>query len=336
MQSQDPEDRYASFRLLLRAASPSVRVHAYNLLTTSFGTIAAIPVDVLQCLLGSFRYLHDDNDAHERGEVIGITRRLLRRLESSRAHLLKKQQRLTQDEDALRQYYDDFLRQLRNFLLLEMDPGVSYQRHILALHTLQLLLQIAPNPSLYSQSLGCSLSNLILDSFDDVRSLAATLLKDLTELTFGGATPPFVLGLLRKVEGLSAKSCRHDHADAAGQLWAMVISQEGLAGEAQVALFDRLQERTTTSNDLTPCSSFALHATLLGLAYGLGAGVNTMEDMWVTLIKVCKEVWAMLRPQLCVDSPETATDETGENGGPKDLLSYSWRALRDSRYVQTI
>ena len=157
-------------------------------------------MEVLQCLLGSFRYLHDDNDAHERGEVISITRRLLRRLENSRAHLWKKQPRLTEDEDTLRQY-DDFLRQLGNLLLLEMDPGVSYQRHILALHTLQLLLQVAPDPSLDSQSLAYSLSNLILDPFDDVRSLAATLLKDLTKLTFDGVTPPFVFELLRDVEG---------------------------------------------------------------------------------------------------------------------------------------
>lgn len=308
-------------------------MHAYNSLTANFGTIAAIPVGVLRCLLGSLRYLHKDNDAHERGEVISITRRLLRRLKSSRVHLQKKQPRSIQDEDTLC-HYDDFLRQLGNFLLLEMDPGVSYQRHVLALHTLQLLLQVARDPWLDSHSLAHSLSNLILDTFDDVRSLAAILLKDLIELTFDGVTPSFVMELSWRVQRLSARTCRHDHADAAGRLRAIVISQEGIAAEAQASLFDRLHECTTTTVNLTPASGFALHATLLGLAYGLDAERNAMEDIWPSLVEICEKIWIMVQPQLCVDSPEKAADDTEEDGGPKDLLAYSWRALRDSRYVQ--
>jgi len=37
---------------------------------------------------------------------------------------------------------------------------------------------------------------------------------------------------------------------------------------------------------------------------------------------------------LCIDSPEGHTDEPTEDlsVGPKDVLSYSWRALRESRY----
>ena len=308
-------------------------MHAYNLLAASFGTIAAIPVEVLQCLLGSLRYLHDDNDAHERGEVISITRRLLRRLESSRVHLRKKQLRSTQEADTL-WYYDDFLRQLSNFLVLEMDPGVSYQRHVLALHTLQLLLQVAGDLSLDSHSLVRSLSNLILDTFDDVRSLAAILLKDLNELSLHGVSQPFMVELSRSVQSLSARTCRHDHADAAGRLGAIVISQETNMAEALASLVDRMHDCITTNTILSPASGFALHASLLGLAYSLDANRNAMEDIWPSIVEICRKIWTMVQPQLCVDSPETAADDTEEEGGPKDLLAYSWRALRDSRYVQ--
>ena len=285
--------------------------------------------------MGSLRYLHDDNDAHERGEVISITRRLLRRLESSRVHLQKKQPRSAQDENTLWQY-DDFLRQLSSFLLLEMHPGVSHQRHVLALHTLQLLLQVERDLCLDPHSLVRSLSNLVLDTFDDVRSLAAILLKDLIELSFDGVSPPFVVELSRSVQRLSARTCRHDHADAAGRLGAIVLSQEGITAEAQASLVDRMRDCITTNTILTPASGFALHATLLGLAYSLDADRNATEDIWPSIVEICRKIWTMVQPQLSVDSPETAADDTEEDGGPKDLLAYSWRALRDSRYVQPL
>lgn len=50
---------------------------------------------------------------------------------------------------------------------------------------------------------------------------------------------------------------------------------------------------------------------------------------------MCTRIWHEVKPVLCVDSPEGHTDEPAEDlgVGPKDILSYSWRALRESRYV---
>lgn len=52
-------------------------------------------------------------------------------------------------------------------------------------------------------------------------------------------------------------------------------------------------------------------------------------------VLVCERIWEEVKPVLCVDSPEGHTDEPVEdlNVGPKDILSYSWRALRESRYA---
>lgn len=51
-------------------------------------------------------------------------------------------------------------------------------------------------------------------------------------------------------------------------------------------------------------------------------------------MNICDKVWQAVKPVLCVDSPEGHTDEPADDlmVGPKDILSYSWRSLRESRY----
>ena len=48
---------------------------------------------------------------------------------------------------------------------------------------------------------------------------------------------------------------------------------------------------------------------------------------------VCDKIWQEAKHLLCIDSPEGHSDEPVEdlNVGPKDVLSYSWRSLRESR-----
>jgi hypothetical protein len=48
---------------------------------------------------------------------------------------------------------------------------------------------------------------------------------------------------------------------------------------------------------------------------------------------ICDKIWQQAKPVLCIDSPEGHSDEPVEelNVGPKDVLSYSWRSLRESR-----
>jgi hypothetical protein len=53
------------------------------------------------------------------------------------------------------------------------------------------------------------------------------------------------------------------------------------------------------------------------------------------ILNVCQNIWLEVKSVLCVDSPEGHTDEAMDDldVGPKDILSYSWRALRESRYI---
>ena len=51
---------------------------------------------------------------------------------------------------------------------------------------------------------------------------------------------------------------------------------------------------------------------------------------------IFSEIWQIVRRVLCADSPEGQSffeEEVGMEIGIKDTLSYSWRALKESRHV---
>lgn len=56
------------------------------------------------------------------------------------------------------------------------------------------------------------------------------------------------------------------------------------------------------------------------------------------IVKCCQDAWDIVRHVLCDDSPEGHLPEELEDIeglDTKDLLSYSFRAIHESRYVQT-
>lgn len=59
-------------------------------------------------------------------------------------------------------------------------------------------------------------------------------------------------------------------------------------------------------------------------------------DMHTNLALALHRVWVCVRDVLCNDAPEGyVPDEAAEdeNITTKDILSYSWRALKESRYI---
>lgn len=51
------------------------------------------------------------------------------------------------------------------------------------------------------------------------------------------------------------------------------------------------------------------------------------------MVAICNAIWSAVGIVLCVDSPEREHENDGDElMGPKDILSCSWRALRESRY----
>jgi Putative death-receptor fusion protein (DUF2428) len=54
------------------------------------------------------------------------------------------------------------------------------------------------------------------------------------------------------------------------------------------------------------------------------------------IVAACELIWLQGKPVLCVDSPEGHSEESIDDlaVAPKDFFSYSWRALRESRYEE--
>lgn len=348
----DEEDYYYWFRFVLKVADPEVRILTYGLLVSSPATNAIVPAGALDCISSSLKYLHDDADAHERGEILSITKRLLRRIQTS-ALALRRSTSSNQSgnvHDTILIHYKSFTGTLCTFLKQELGPGISYQRHILSLLCLQHFLDLTTEPDALMNDLELvvALTGLVLDPFEDVRSVTANLLHLLAAKGQERVRQVISQGLVNKVALLAVTSVRGDHADALGRLWALYYSFFDSAVSSQAVgdpvgnsalphLLTQLEEYTSEIVNLRPGSTFPIHGFLLAISYGLREpktqrAVRSFVDSMM-VHQVCLQVWTHVRIHLCVDSPETSTEPEDEDSseGPKDLLAYSWRALRDSR-----
>lgn len=151
--------------------------------------------------------------------------------------------------------------------------------------------------------------------------------------------------LVENTNALAALTNRADHADGLGRL---LWLQSFFAPRRSVVLYELLGrlERTLVlfnCKDPLPTKDFSLHGYLTGLKYiikdigfhSTSDSTMILKDTNVTvppLLNMCKGVWDIVRNDLCVDSPEMShnADVIGPFEGPKDSLSYFWRALRDS------
>ena len=151
--------------------------------------------------------------------------------------------------------------------------------------------------------------------------------------------------LLEAANRLAARTNRADHADGVGRLLGI---QYRLATSPSLLLsgvLERIEKVLCISGGKAslPTEDFSLHGYLLGLKYiikGSPAFESLTSSVILTetnvtvnrLFNLCDSVWRAVRNDLCVDSPEFShdADATGPYDGPKDFLSYSWRALRDS------
>lgn len=69
------------------------------------------------------------------------------------------------------------------------------------------------------------------------------------------------------------------------------------------------------------------------------AGLGFWEQLHQRLFRNCEDVWEVVRGVLCIDSPEGRGSEEDEMDGldigTKEKLSFSWRALKESRLVSS-
>ena len=188
-----------------------VRSLAFSVLISSSSSTKPLSAGVLDILRSRLGALHADTDAKFRNEILSQTRHMIERIRGATAHLVKELQNISfstgpdqlvskletqgsaTEINKLLETHKDFVKWYLEFLLGELIPTSSYQRHITALRALALLLksglsqrhislQSAGTVWVYSINIftsGCMrlLLDLLMDPFEDVRVNALALLR---------------------------------------------------------------------------------------------------------------------------------------------------------------
>lgn len=196
-------------------AMDTVRSLAFSVLVSSSSTIRPFNAEALNFLRSGMAFLYADTDSRFRNDVLSNTKHLIERLRGATAYLLRElqdalfknkqmtkngsqQSERVKDLQIALKSHEDFLQWFLEFLLGELIPTASYQRHITALKAIMLLLKsgiLWQDPSqvmilLAESSTSWPLSikfftsgavrlllDLVLDPFEDVRINAASVLK---------------------------------------------------------------------------------------------------------------------------------------------------------------
>ncbi|KAK2802062.1 hypothetical protein FQN51_004972 [Onygenales sp. PD_10] len=379
---------------------PAIRLSALALLITAPSTTKPFSSTSLQVLIENFPYMHTDSDPQYRGEVYSLIRKLIIRLRGgiSVCRRVENTARSTGDNTSPRPSSNAtpgcsaenqvmFLRWYVDFLELEIQQGLSYQRHIMALKALVLLLQSGLDGRIDSAHLSrlgqdqtswdCSveicrptlfrlLGDLLMNAFDDVRSTALMILdmfpRDCIRIMSDDvkATSPLsqLVIALERAEVVASRTSRADHADAVARLYHLLfnLADSGESRSQGVEWFEHKQGIVTQllekleSNLRSLGGAFQaalretpLHGYISALRYIVATpkfhalfpsradGTPFWRLFHDRLILLCENIWLGVRDILCIDSPEGQDEEsTDDLKGPKDLLSCSWRALRES------
>ncbi|KAL2863435.1 THADA/TRM732 family protein [Aspergillus lucknowensis] len=206
------------------------------------------------------------------------------------------------------------------------------------------------------------LVDLLLDPFDEVRGTALHLLslfpKPVLFASAGHhAGKPDLIIALEKAGRLASNTSRADHADTVARLYHVIFSAAEFGGiranwwttklGVVETILKMLEGKLSSSEGLFNSSlrDAPLHGYLSALRYIVSSPnfhslvtceSSTSYGNWKSIHKrisvICDRVWEAVKPQLCIDSPEghAAEDIEDLEVGPKDILSYSWRALRES------
>jgi hypothetical protein len=192
----------------------TVRSLAFSVLVASPSPLRPFTATALNILQSKMEIFYADTDAKFRTDTLSNTRKLIERLRGTTAYLNRELGNLSskcasessrsEERDLhdqiqnLIQRHEEFLKWYLEFLLNELIPTVSYQRHITALKAIRLLLQsgildeLSPTRSSTGPKHPTSwpyrvnfftpramrlLQDLLMDPFEDVRDSAAAVLK---------------------------------------------------------------------------------------------------------------------------------------------------------------
>lgn len=212
------------------------------------------------------------------------------------------------------------------------------------------------------------LVDLLLDPFEEVRHTALSIINTFPrDILFSASSNTVnqqsaagmrLTDALSRAENMASRTSRADHADTVARLYHVLFcaalpptSSEEASGwwTTKYSVVDKiitnLEQRLSSPKGLFNSSlrEVPLHGYISGLRYIILMpefhALVSSEDNSVAwrsihgrIVNICDRVWQEVKPVLCIDSPEGHTDEPIEDlsVGPKDILSYSWRALRET------
>lgn len=433
--------------------SSFIRIAALGIVidSASFSTVSSspVPIETLQLLQQVLPHFHTETNAKVRNEylvlvkslfshvrrglVLGFREKLSHEVYANENIIinLDKSQVSTihgQESQVLLEKNVTFLKWFDEFLIDELHPSASYQRHITALKAMSSIdsalrfkngainiLSINKTGSeSHNTARDCSLSfqlirlllDLIMDPFDDVRSAAASLLRNLLsnvnstnsffnlnisvqakenkdENAFSASSPishnigDIFVSTVDRAKNLMSRTGRADHADGFGRLCCLNFEFYDIINTS-VDIDDRISVMknlwSSISEDIQNLQnnfSFAvgnspLHGNLIALRYValefaaaliitdcedrevvssqvfkeiflMKKSIFHKEQLTFRILENCSRIWEVVKQYLCVDSPEGFEMDHGEDEdsgmGPKDTLSFAWRALKESRCV---
>ncbi|WPH02770.1 Hypothetical protein R9X50_00563800 [Acrodontium crateriforme] len=355
---------------LLARGSRSARLSGLSLIACSHSITRPICQTALSGLKSPLPRFFADSDAFFRGEVFGLVQRLVDRIRAVTAVLARQCEKIngatnleTHDgsRDTLK-CHRDFLEWLISCLTWELRPTASYQRHISGLRCLSIIaksgLDSRIDSSCWSRTalgetkwpftlqvltprLRRLLLDLLIDPFDDVRQLAASILKlplITTEDAKSTQNMHDVQQALDRAESAMLATGRADHADGVANLYSLLHHQS----EVKNSVIDRLIEKLDKMleigrTDITQAvERYPAHGLLTSLRYVLTQDISSRSldsEVKSRLSKCLHDIWTVVHPVLCDDAPEGYLPEGLEESvgvSTKDTLSYCWRALKEA------
>ncbi|QIX00849.1 hypothetical protein AMS68_006366 [Peltaster fructicola] len=347
---------------LLRHADRSIRLTGLSLLIDTPSMSQPVHKVGLEALKGNLPHLHADTDLNFRSELFSLSQRLLDRLRVSTSNKAKVLQDSQPAVDALVQPERNFILWYKRFLMWELRPGASYQRHISALRCLSILMRSGVDRALPVDGLSKAakaggkwpfdvkivdedfeqvLITMILDPFDDVRQVTASLLETYVNAAADSKKQyDRLLDALHVAERKMLASGRADQADAVAYIYALLYSSShaDLALDLFLSLIVKAEHmlEAAKASLATAVKRYPLHGILTSLRYLLDKPASRdimQEDIYNRLARLLHTIWQVVSPILCDDAPEGFLPDEIPSAAAvssKAVLSYCWRALKEA------
>ncbi|KUI65581.1 tRNA (cytidine(32)-2'-O)-methyltransferase non-catalytic subunit TRM732 [Cytospora mali] len=375
-------------------SSHDVRASAMSLLTTSSSTTKPYSEMSFDLLRKHLKSCHADSDAKFRNEILGYSKNMVRRIKGAittlerdisrqalktsknktngapaNTHISKgAKEILNAGEPWLRETlksHEEFYSWYLQFLLQELVPTASYQRHITALKALVSVVKLGketPSPAeqqIYEDPQWIRIiMDLIMDPFDDAREAATSLLMMYppeaiqTEITIAKGLPPSTpLKLLgefcSRAAGQASRTARADHSDGAARSHGLLCAWQSTFEQRVSLLSQTLDELELkigrAEKDLGQAvMGEPVHGDFAAVRYiweVLSLSRYSEDELkllsvpQMRIVSLCSRIWDAVSYVLCDDSPEGhLPEELEEIEGldTKGLLSYSFRAIHES------